>query len=49
MISPKEQSVPGQNPGEQWSMEKIYEIWQKVAGKNITKDLHNIRGCMENH
>ena len=45
MLSPKEWAIDGHEKGEKWTIEKIYEIQNNVAGNNLAETPQNIRGC----
>jgi len=45
MLSPKEWAIDGHEKGEKWTIEKIYEIRNNVAGNNLAETPQNIRGC----
>lgn len=47
MLSAKEWSTVGHNQGGAWTIEKIYEIRQKVKDGLLSETPQNIRGCTE--
>ncbi len=47
MLSPKEWAVDGHEPGEKWSIQKIYDVRNAVKNNNLTEIPQNIKGCTE--